>query len=324
MAELAQRKIPYLSGWLALSAHGSPLKKVVLATLQGTFEKKFECDLLVASAGMTPVTGPLSMAQAELSFDHHTGFFLPRSLPAGLFAAGRIMGLNDPQAIEASGRIAGLSAAAACGKTSETALSATRATLAGRPKADRGNNLVMAPVKGRKTFICFDEDTTVKNIKQALSMGFDATELIKRFTAAGTGPGQGGIPGHNLPLLVAQHHADTGTRTRPTTVRAPLVPTLMATYAGTNHDMSKQTPMHASQKQEGGIMRRIGVWNRARYFSEDLSCRQEIENVRTNVGMLDATTLGKFRIYGPDALKALQRVYVGDMSKTPQGKIKYS
>jgi len=324
VAELAQRKIPYLSGWLALSAHGSPLKKVVLTTLQGTFEKKFECDLLVASAGMTPVTGPLSMAQAELSFDHHTGFFLPRSLPAGLFAAGRIMGLNDPQAIEASGRIAGLSAAAACGKTSETALSATRATLAGRPKADRGNNLVMAPVKGRKTFICFDEDTTVKNIKQALSMGFDATELIKRFTAAGTGPGQGGIPGHNLPLLVAQHHTDTGTRTRPTTVRAPLVPTLMATYAGTNHDMSKQTPMHASQKQEGGIMRRIGVWNRARYFSDDLSCRREIENVRTNVGMLDATTLGKFRIYGPDALKALQRVYVGNMSKTPQGKIKYS
>ena len=71
-------------------------------------------------------------------------------------------------------------------------------------------------------------------------------------------------------------------------------------------------------------MRRIGAWKRARYFSEDLSCRQEIENVRTNVGMLDASTLGKFRIWGPDALKALQRVYVSDMSKIREGRIKYS
>jgi sarcosine oxidase, subunit alpha len=40
--------------------------------------------------------------------------------------------------------------------------------------------------------------------------------------------------------------------------------------------------------------------------------------------LLDASTLGKFRIFGPDALKALQRVYVGDMSKVAKGKVKYS
>ncbi|MCG2774659.1 MAG: aminomethyltransferase family protein, partial [Desulfobacterales bacterium] len=94
--------------------------------------------------------------------------------------------------------------------------------------------------------------------------------------------------------------------------------------AGANHDMCKRTPVHDSQKKAGGIMRRIGVWRRARYFSEDFSCRDEILNVRKNVGMFDASTLGKFRIWGPDALKALQRVYVGDMSSIPQGKVKYS
>ena len=181
-----------------------------------------------------------------------------------------------------------------------------------------------APVQGRKTFICFDEDTTVKNVKQALAQGFDATELIKRFTAAGTGPGQGGIPGHNLPLLVAQYHGDITATAMPTTVRVPLVPTYIATYAGMHHDMCKRTPVHASQKAAGGVIRRIGVWKRARYFSKDFSCRKEIENVRTNVGMLDASTLGKFRIWGPDALKALQRVYVSDMSNIASGKVKYS
>ena len=323
-SELDQRGIPYLNGWVAREAKGSPLKNVCLTTLQGTFEKKFECDLLVASAGLTPVTGPLSLAQVELTFDRRTGFFLPAGLPTGVYAAGRLLGLNDSRALEASGRVAGLSAAANCGKESAAELNQARSALSGLPQPEKGSNMVMAPGKGRKAFICFDEDTTVKNIKQAIAMGFDATELIKRFTAAGTGPGQSGIPGHNLPLLVAQYHTGHGTLTRPTTMRAPLVPALMAAYAGTNHEMSKRTPMHDRQIQDGGIMRKVGIWNRARYFSEDFSCRAEIENVRNNVGMLDATTLGKFRIFGPDALKALQRVYVGDMAHIPSGKIKYS
>jgi sarcosine oxidase subunit alpha len=161
-------------------------------------------------------------------------------------------------------------------------------------------------------------------VKQALAMGFDAAELIKRFTAAGTGPGQGGIPGHNLALLVAQYYGGANGLAKPTTVRAPLVPAFIATYAGSNHAMCKRTPVHASQKATGGVIRRIGVWKRARYFSGDFSCRAEIENVRNNVGMLDASTLGKFRIWGPDALKALQRVYVSDISRVSDAKIRYS
>jgi sarcosine oxidase subunit alpha len=111
---------------------------------------------------------------------------------------------------------------------------------------------------------------------------------------------------------------------RPTTVRPPLVPTTIATYAGSCHSMLKQTPMDDMQRKDGGIFRNIGVWQRARYFSKDFSCKGEIENVRNNIGMLDASTLGKFRLHGPDALKALQRVYVSDMTVLKRGRIKYS
>ncbi len=323
--KLQSRDIPYMRGWVATEAHGNPaVEKVTLSTNQGTLHKEFACDLLVASAGLTPVTGGLTMAQAELEFDQHTGFFLPKNLPAKMHAAGRMLGLSHPWSIETSGTLAGLQAAADCGKVVDGKIKEIQQNLANLPGPDKGSKMVMAPVEGRKTFLCFDEDTTVKNIKQALEMGFDAAELIKRFTAAGTGPGQGGIPGHNLPLFVAQYHADAAVAAKPTTVRAPLVPTLIATYAGRNHDMCKRTPMHESQKKAGGVMRRIGVWKRARYFSQDFTCRAEIENVRNNVGMLDASTLGKFKLWGPDALKALQRVYVGDMSKIADGKIKYS
>jgi sarcosine oxidase subunit alpha len=157
-----------------------------------------------------------------------------------------------------------------------------------------------------------------------MASGFDVPELIKRYTSAGTGPGQGGIPGHNLPLYVALMGDSPDRLPRPTTVRPPLVPTLLATYAGCSHDMSKRTPVHAIQTAAGGRMERIGVWKRARRFSDDTGCRDEIESVRTNVGMLDASTLGKFRIFGPDAVKALDRVYVGDMGRIPSGKAKYS
>jgi sarcosine oxidase subunit alpha len=325
VGKLQERGIAYMSGWVATEAHGQAgVEKVTVSTNQGTLHKEFVCDFVVASAGLTPVSGPLTMTQAKMEFDHHTGFFMAKNLPPKMHAAGRMLGLSHPWSIETSGTLAGLLAAVDCGAEVAGEIDQTRQNLATLAGPAKGCKMVMAPVKGRKTFICFDEDTTIKNIKQALEMGFDAAELIKRFTAAGTGPGQGGIPGHNLPLFVAQYHADSTVSAKPTTVRAPLVPTLIATYAGSNHGMCKRTPMHDSQKKAGGIMRRIGVWRRARYFSQDFTCREEIENVRNNVGMLDASTLGKFKIWGPDALNALQRVYVGDMSKIADGKIKYS
>jgi sarcosine oxidase subunit alpha len=321
---LAERNIPVLKGWAAVHAHGcKQVEKVTLATIEGTVTHDFPCDLLVASAGLTPVTGPFILAQAKMGYDNHTGYFLPTEYPEKMFSAGRITGINDPEAIEASGRLAGLKAASAAGAVMGDAIVEAEKAVSGLPGPQRGCKLVTAPVKGRKSFICFDEDATVKSVKQAIDKGFDVPELVKRFAGVGLGPGQGGIPGHNLPLFVAKYTASINTPV-PTTVRPPLVPTFLATYAGYNHHMFKRTPLHYSQIADGGIFRNIGVWQRARYFSADFDCKEEILNVRNNVGMLDGSTLGKFRIHGPDALNALQRVYVSDMGKIRAGRIKYS
>ena len=58
------------------------------------------------------------------------------------------------------------------------------------PGPERGCKLVTAPVKGRKSFICFDEDATVKSVKQAIDKGFDVPELVKtlRRCRSWTGP----------------------------------------------------------------------------------------------------------------------------------------
>ncbi|MCK5164827.1 MAG: (2Fe-2S)-binding protein [Desulfobacula sp.] len=323
--KIRNRKIPLLKGWVATKAHGmKTVKKISISTLDGQISKTFACDVIVASAGFTPVTGHITVNQGTLKYDSHTGAFLPDQMPEKMHAAGRVLGLEDPKSIEVSGKLAGLKAAFDCENCSIQELGDAKKELEALPGPARGSKLVTAPVKGRKTFICFDEDATIKNIKQAIEKGFDVPELIKRFTATGLGPGQGGIPGHNLPLFVAKYQALPDISIRPTNVRPPLVPTLIATYAGANHKMFKTTPMDEMQRKDGGIFRNIGVWQRARYFSNDFSSRKEIENVRNNVGMLDASTLGKFRIHGPDALKALQRVFVSDMSRVKQGRVKYS
>ncbi|NQT57252.1 MAG: (2Fe-2S)-binding protein, partial [Desulfobacteraceae bacterium] len=322
---LTKRNIPILKGWVVSKAHGKKhIRKVTLSAIEGTKHKNFLCDLLVTSAGLTNARSPLFLTQAKMGHDPDTGLFMPEKMPDKVHIAGRLLGYSYPLSIEASGELAGLSATSDCGMPVENQLKEVRERLEELPGPTRGSQLVRAPGKGIHHFICFDEDVTIQHINQACDMGFDKAELSKRFTAAGTGPTQGGIPGHNLPLVISQYHSDSAEPIVPTTVRPPLTPTLLGTFAGRNPDPYKLTPMHEIQKNSGAVFHRAGVWKRARYFSEDLTARSEIQNVRNNVGLIDVSTLGKFRVFGPDSLKALQRVYVGDMSRIPEGKVKYS
>ena len=324
---LADRNIPYLPGWTAAAVQGrGRVEKVVLTDLNGAHRMRLACDLLAVSAGSSPVTGPLSVAGAELAHDPHTNFFIPKKIPPNLHAAGRLWGLTDPDAIEASGRAAGLAAAGEQGADTDAELRATRARLDSLPGPEPGCDLSAAPMKtrGAKAFVCFDEDATLKHIHQSVEAGFDVPELAKRFSAAGTGPGQGGVPGHNLPLIMAAKNPESGAVPIPTTTRPPLTPVLFHTLAGNGHQVFKQTPLHQQQAEAGAVFRRVGVWQRARYFSDDFTSRQEVEAVRTGVGLIDVSTLGKFRIFGPDAARALDRVYIGDMETIPTGRVKYS
>jgi sarcosine oxidase subunit alpha len=322
---LAERQIPYLQGWVAAGARGAKtLKSVWLTTTDGALKRKFKCDLLVSSAGLSTVPNPLFLTPARMAYDTHTGLFLPRRLPPKIHAAGQMMGYQSAESIEASGHLAGLSAVTDCGIDVAKQLNEARGHLNDLPGPPRGCDLVRAPGRQDRQFICFDEDVTVNHIYQACEMGFDRPELAKRFTAAGTGPTQAGIPGQNLPMAVARYRGQPLGATVPTTVRPPMRGTLLGTYAGRNADIYKQTPLHKVQLESNAVFRRVGPWKRARYFAKDATARAEIKSVRNKVGLIDVSTLGKFRLFGPDALKALQRVYVGDMSKMSPGKLKYS
>ena len=327
VARMQSAGIEYLPGWAASDVKGSKrVRGVELSALDGSQIRSFKCDLLVASAGQQAVIGPLSTAGAQFQYRTETGLFEPSEMPPRLFSAGRVTGLTHPGSIDISGTIAGLEAAAACGRDVAKNLEAARSEAEKLPGKTKGCDLVCGPNigTGRKAFICFDEDGTFKVAAQSASQGFDVPELAKRFGGFGLGPGQYQVPGQNLAMAMSTINGTPMESAMGTTVRPPLVPPMLATCAGPSHNIHKQTPLHRDQQARGGIFRNAGVWRRARYFSEDLDCRPEIRNVRENVGLLDGSSLGKFRIYGPDALRALQRVYVSNMEKTREGRCKYS
>ena len=93
---------------------------------------------------------------------------------------------------------------------------------------------------------------------------------------------------------------------------------------GKNFRIEKKTPLYDVQAKAGGTFIRLGKWKRPRQFGPETSVPAEVKAVHENVGLMDVSTLGKFRIYGPDARKALNYLYVSDMTAIPMHKLKYS
>ena len=331
VAALEKRGIPVLPGWAVSRAiDRKRVRACELRPLNGGGSSHIQCDLLVANAGMQPRIGVLATAGARLAYCTRTHSYQPAEMPPDVFAAGSMTGLRDPHSIEASGRLAGKQAVTCCRADAVGSAGDAAAT------AGHDDDALPGPVpgcdirhgagigRGAKAFVDLDEDGTWKNVKESAAQGFDVPELAKRFGGFGLGPGQYRVTGQNLAMIMADFRGDPIETATPTTVRPPLAPPSLATLAGPGHDVHKRTPLHAEQAAHGAIFRRAGPWARARYFSDDPTCRDEILNVRNNVGILDSSPLGKFRIFGPDALDALQRVYISDMRKARPGRCKYS
>ena len=316
--------IPFLPGYVVTKARQRrTLRGVVLHSLDGSRKRHFDCDLLVASAGEVPLSQLLQIAGSPMHYDSHVAQFLPAEFPPFIHAAGRVLALQSTEAIETQGRAAGLAALQDLGIDVTSELKVTLERLSALPGKKPGWPGVETPGKGYKRFVSFDEDVTVEQIEQAMAEGFDQPELVKRYTASGTGPSQSYLTGHNLPLLMAEKKGLKPGDLMPTTVRPPAVPISLAVLGRRQHRPVKRTALHEKQKASGAVFRKAGEWERAGHFGDE-KARDEIINVRKNVGFIDISTLGKFRVHGREALELLQRVYINDMSKVKEGKLTYS
>jgi sarcosine oxidase subunit alpha len=181
-------------------------------------------------------------------------------------------------------------------------------------------------------FVDLQRDQTVADVAVALDSGLRSVEHVKRATYIGTAADQGRVSGV-LAAEVVNHllGADPGAQ-GPTSARPPWSPVsfhvLGGPYVGDLFDPVRVTPIHPWHEAHGAAFENVGQWSRAWYFAEDGesmgdAALRECAAVRTGVGMMDASTLGKIEVVGPDAGMFLDRMYTNRMSTLRPGRIRY-
>ncbi len=195
----------------------------------------------------------------------------------------------------------------------------------------------MAPlwaVAGRgRAWLDFQNDVSVKDVKQAAVENFRSVEHMKRYTTQGMATDQG--KNSNIGALAVLADAtgrgipETGT----TTFRPPFSPVAIAAMGagaqGKGFAPQRFTTSHKASVQAGAPMIEAGLWYRPSYFPQAgettwrQSCDREVGFVRKAVGICDVSTLGKIDIQGPDAAKLLDFVYINMFSTLSEGRVRY-
>jgi len=186
--------------------------------------------------------------------------------------------------------------------------------------------------KGR-SWLDFQNDVTVKDIKLAQQEGFKSVEHVKRYTTLGMATDQGKTC--NIPAMAVM--ADTEGKSIPeigtTIFRPPYTPVSIAAYAGRSRGKDfrpvRHTPSHNWAGKAGAEFVETGAWLRAQWFPRkgEIHWRQsvdrEVTQTRKSVGICDVSTLGKIDIQGRDAGKFLNRVYCNTFSTLKVGMVRY-
>lgn len=294
-------------------------------TGQGQVAEKgrvIDCDLLCMSAGFMPAYQLLCQAGAQLRYDDQLARFELLKLPAHLHIAGSVNGVYTLDAVMADGKRAALAALATINNAPVGEFVDVR--------CDRQVNFswpIFKHPKG-KEFVDYDEDLQIKDIVNATRVGYRDVQLVKRFSTVGMGPSQGRHSALPTARLVANATDRSVSETGVTTARPPFVAEKLAHVAGRSFDPYRQSAMHFRHVELGAKMIPAGSWQRPAYYGKEESRLQciaaEAQAVRTNVGVIDVSTLGGIELRGPDAAEMMNRMYTFGFLKQPVGRTRYA
>ncbi|MFN3606732.1 MAG: sarcosine oxidase subunit alpha family protein, partial [Cypionkella sp.] len=315
--------------------------EVCLAAGEGAVLESIACDVVAMSGGHSPVVHLYSHCGGKLIWDEGQALFRPDPArpPTGadgagmVLAAGAANGYLDAQSALIDAAQAGANAASATGHKA-TAVKAAKADA--RSFAPILPVWIMpqsAPVQMRaKMWLDYQNDVKVADVQLAAREGYSSVEHTKRYTTLGMATDQGKLSNINgLAVLADSLHKDipaVGT----TTFRPPYTPITLGTLAGEARgdifQPLRRTPMHALHEAQSAYFEPVGLWRRPYCFprlgeNHAQAVAREVTNTRANVGLLDASTLGKIIVKGPDAGRFLDMLYTGVMSTLPVGKCRY-
>ena len=189
-----------------------------------------------------------------------------------------------------------------------------------------------AAVAGKKAFIDFQNDVTLADIDLATREGFVSVEHLKRYTTTGMATDQGKLSNLNALTRLAHNLGGSPGTVGTTTFRPPYTPVTFGALAAHDRgdfiDPTRVTPLHDWHVAAGATFENVGQWKRPRFYpqpgeSMDEAVVRECRAVRTDVGLLDASTLGKIDVRGPDAAAFLELIYANRWAKLAPGKCRY-
>ncbi|MEP7033212.1 MAG: glycine cleavage T C-terminal barrel domain-containing protein [Actinomycetota bacterium] len=282
------------SGWAIAGTEGDPRVSAVRLVGPGGEEETVKADLVAVSGGWNPVVQLWRAIGGGLRWDEALATFVPNGVgPSWLEVVGTATGEGLP----------------------------TSAPYWYVPADDLSSH-----------FVDFQRDQTVADVIDAVEGGLRSVEHVKRATYIGTAVDQGRTSGVLTAGIVNLLQGAGADAQGPTNARPPYTPVSFAALAGPHGgarlDPARTTSIHPWHADHGAVFENVGQWKRPWFFprtGEDLdeAVRRECLAVRTGVGMMDASTLGKIEVVGPDAAVFLDRMYTNRMSNLAVGSIRY-
>ncbi|MGM0982052.1 MAG: sarcosine oxidase subunit alpha family protein [Pseudomonadota bacterium] len=295
-----------------------------------------ECDTIASSGGYSPVIHLASHTGARPTWRDDLLAFVP-TLVKGVSAAGGAKGVFATAEVLADGEAAGRLAA---GEAGFEAVAVSLPKVAAR-RDGAACALYQVPhekptLRAPKQFVDLQNDVTAAGIELATREGFESIEHVKRYTAMGFGTDQGKLGNINGMAIAARCLEKSIPEVGTTVFRPNYTPVTIGAIVGRHcrelFDPERYTAMHQWHVEHGAEFEDVGQWKRPWYFPRKIDGKietmheavvRECRAVREGVGILDASTLGKIDIQGPDAREFLGRVYTNKWAKLAPGRVRY-
>ncbi len=293
--------------------------------------RRMRCDLLCLSGGWTPTVHLFSQSGGKLDYSDEQACFLPGEASQAASVAGAANGVYALKNCLGEGAAAGRTAAGKSGFSEPGAPQAL--PLSPGAASPLMPAWCLPPVsKGERRFVDLHNDVTVSDIELAAREGYGANEHLKRYTTTGMGPDQGRTGNMHALAILAAIRGEAIPAVGTTTFRPPYTPVSYGVMAGRDigvlADPVRMTAIHGWHERSGAVFDDVGQWKRPWYFprpGENMATavRRECIVARSGVAILDASTLGKIEIHGPDAAEFLNRVYTNSWNKLAVGRCRY-
>ena len=342
VAAVKLRGIEVIGGHGLIEAQGNKrVKRALIAPINESGTQVtgpvrcLDCDLIACSGGWSPAVHLSSHTGAKPVWDESIVAFRPGESKQQERSAGACRGTFDLTGCLAEGASAGAVAASLCGHGDGNVQFPACAVEDYTEQPQQALFLVphtSATSRAPSQFVDFQLDVSAGGIELAVREGFESVEHVKRYTALGFGTDQGKLGNINGMAILANALDQTIAETGTTIFRPSYTPTTFGAIAGRDvkalFDPERYTAMHRWHVEHGAEFENVGQWKRPWYFPQQGETMNDAVNreclaVRNSVGMLDASTLGKIDIQGPDAAEFITRIYTNSYLKLAPGKCRY-